>query len=119
MPGPEKRPKQPKDAMFSEIVVDMIDDKFALAIINYPDVKKFNGVKVAVYKVADWKALNKNQVDPHFYDDASSPIARFKPDDLGLELAIKMFFPTMEAKERNLRLEMMQTFLKYAHKKRT
>lgn len=53
-------------------------------IVKYLDCTNFDGVKVMVYR---GKYSRKNKLDPHFTDDKNSPIARFRPDAEGIEMA--------------------------------
>lgn len=52
--------------------------------IKYPNCTNFEGVKVLVYK-GKFKKLKER--DPHFSEEKESPLARFRPDNIGWNLA--------------------------------
>jgi len=54
--------------------------------VKYSDCTNFEGIKILVYY---GKYRTRNTLDPHFFDNEDSPIARFKPTKLGYSLAIK------------------------------
>lgn len=54
----------------------------------YPEVKKFNGLKLMVFEKATWAKVDELRIDPHFYDDDLGPCARFKPDESGVNAAL-------------------------------
>lgn len=61
--------------------------------IHYPDFKNFEGNKILVFKnckIVD--LIEQKTIDPHFSDNSNfkSPIARFRPDDEGWDLALKL-----------------------------
>jgi hypothetical protein len=61
-----------------------------VAVIVYPAVQKFNGVKVAVFWKGHWDAIkDKTKIDPHFYEDDKSPCARFPPTLQGINMALR------------------------------
>lgn len=60
-----------------------------VARIVYPDCNTFEGVKICVFIGVTSAELEKlNEIDPHFSEGRYSPIARFKPTDYGLGLAL-------------------------------
>lgn len=84
----------PADAKFSKVIYHAEVNGLVLAIVNYPDVQKFNGAKLLIYKKEVWSKLDKAKIDPHFYPDNEGPEARFKPDGNGLARAMKLIdFP--------------------------
>lgn len=56
--------------------------------VRYHDCINFEGVKVMVYRGK--YSANIQKLDPHFADNMTSPIARFKPDSIGWRMAIKL-----------------------------
>src|SRR4051812_16225017 len=54
-------------------------------LVRYLDATNFEGLKVMVYRGKRPKRLIL--LDPHFADDKTSPIARFRPDAEGIALA--------------------------------
>lgn len=67
-------------------------NNFIILKINYPDCNNYEGNKILLYK--DCTLLDivnqKEGIDPHFSDNKNliSPIARFKPDDDGWNMAV-------------------------------
>lgn len=55
--------------------------------VRYLDATNFEGVKVMVYR-GKFPGLGQlRRLDPHFTPDDDSPVARFKPDVEGIEMA--------------------------------
>ncbi len=68
-----------------------VDGDFLLIKINYPNATNFEGNKIMLYKgVKLLDLINSRSIDPHFYENQNSPIARFVPTDAGWEMAIKV-----------------------------
>ena len=59
-------------------------------VVRYHDCTNFEGVKVMVYRGRFPGIEALTSLDPHFADDASSPIARFRPDAEGLIMALEL-----------------------------
>jgi len=55
--------------------------------VKYYGCTNFEGVKLLVYR---GPYIERKLLDPHFSDDEASPIARFKPTDEGLQMALKL-----------------------------
>lgn len=55
--------------------------------VKYLDATNFEGIKIMVFK---GKYHERYLLDPHFTESIDSPIARFKPDDEGWELALNL-----------------------------
>jgi len=57
--------------------------------VRYPDATNYEGIKVMVYRgrYPGNRAILKRKLDPHFTRRKNSPIARFRPDDDGVEMA--------------------------------
>lgn len=63
--------------------------KYVVIEVVYPNCTNFDGHKVMVYHGTSMRdLLERRELDPHFSDDNSSPIARFRPDKEGWEQAI-------------------------------
>jgi hypothetical protein len=62
---------------------------FTIVFAKYDDAPNFEGRKILVYKAPYSEVKKQEYLDPHFCDDDShlSPIARFRPDREGWELA--------------------------------
>lgn len=106
----EKRPKNnphsvaaTDDESYSEVVWTVEASNRVLAIVLYPAVTKFNGLKLTVYAIDTWRKLKSklNKLDPHFYDDGESPLARFAPTRAGLNMAYAMLGVSSDAQKKN------------------
>lgn len=62
--------------------------------IQYTGCTNYEGVKILVFNgVSIYDLKSMNAIDPHFCEDVKvSPVARFKPDDLGWKLAIDLIY---------------------------
>jgi hypothetical protein len=71
-------------------ILDLVQvGKNVVAEIRYPDCTNFEGVKICVYENINFSLLSKmSEIDPHFSESLISPIARFRPDEKGMTLAI-------------------------------
>jgi hypothetical protein len=56
-------------------------------VVKYLDATNFEGIKCMVYRGSFPGFDNITSLDPHFTPDAMSPVARFRPDREGLEMA--------------------------------
>jgi hypothetical protein len=60
--------------------------------INYPDCKNYEGDKILIFEDVSLEDLMHTKIiDPHFTNALRAhivPIARFKPDDEGMNMAI-------------------------------
>jgi hypothetical protein len=54
--------------------------------VHYFDATNFEGVKVMVYE-GEYISGTPTRLDPHFAEKGFSPIARFRPDERGWQLA--------------------------------
>ena len=59
-------------------------------LVNYPDVKNYEGNKILMYQKDFNIDLIANRMDPHFFTHGDSPIARFEPTKYGWDLAQKL-----------------------------
>lgn len=57
-------------------------------VVRYLDCTNFEGVKVMVFR-GKYRP-GRRKLDPHFSEDAGSPVARFRPDKEGKLLAIRL-----------------------------
>jgi hypothetical protein len=62
-------------------------DNATLLKVRYIDCTNFEGVKILVYL---GKFIPSQDLDPHFSETKTCPIARFKPDSLGYEIAVDL-----------------------------
>lgn len=68
--------------------VELEDTGYLIAIIEYPDCTNFEGIKLLVFNnMTAEKLKSLPEIDPHFSEEANSPIARFKPDSAGHQAA--------------------------------
>lgn len=66
-------------------IIESYERKNAHALrLHYPDCTNYEGVKIVVYS-GKFKELSER--DPHFSEEENSPIARFRPTELGWKLA--------------------------------
>lgn len=63
-------------------------DNAYVLMVRYVDCTNFEGVKVMVY--LGKQGVLPRLLDPHFSKEAGSPIARFRPDAIGLKLALTL-----------------------------
>lgn len=66
--------------------------KHLVLVVKYIGCTNYEGKKILVYANTTYNEIKQySQLDPHFHDDRKSsfksPIARFAPTDLGLQLA--------------------------------
>ena len=63
---------------------------YPILLVNYPGVKNYEGNKILMYpKNFDISYLkSRGRIDPHFFTNGDSPIARFEPTSYGWELAV-------------------------------
>jgi hypothetical protein len=55
--------------------------------VRYLDCTNFEGIKVMVFR---GRYAPREAMDPHFSDEADSPIARFRPDADGVAMAVAL-----------------------------
>jgi hypothetical protein len=55
-------------------------------VVRYLDCTNFEGLKVMVFR---GKYRPRRHLDPHFSEADGSPIARFRPDEEGREMAME------------------------------
>ena len=88
-PGPTVRPETSKDA-FSKVVLEVGNEDLTLVLIQYEDVQKYGGFKLLLFRTSRWATVrDRTRVDPHFYPDSVSCVARFEPTEDGIRLALR------------------------------
>ena len=65
----------------------IIVNGYPILIVEYPGVLNYEGIKILMYEKNFDLKLIKDRIDPHFYKEGDSPIARFVPNDDGIEMA--------------------------------
>lgn len=73
-----------------EIKKQIIVNDYPILFVNYPGVKNYEGNKILMYPRFFNLGLLKTRLDPHFFTNGDSPIARFEPTKYGWKLAIKL-----------------------------
>lgn len=64
---------------------------YTVAYVYYPDCINFEGTKILVYEGNVLEELkSKKSIDPHFFENRLSPIARFSPNEKGVEALNKL-----------------------------
>jgi len=71
-----------------EIVRKIRENGYPILWVRYPGVTNYEGHKILMYdKHFDLKRI-QDRIDPHFFTEGDSPIARFVPTAAGLAMAI-------------------------------
>lgn len=73
-----------------EIIETNIVNGYPILVVQYPDVMNYEGIKVLMYDKDFDLELIKDRIDPHFFKEGDSPIARFAPTAAGIAMAIKL-----------------------------
>jgi len=63
---------------------------YPILVVQYPNVLNYEGIKILMYGKNFNLELIKHKIDPHFFDEGNSPIARFIPTPEGIEMAITL-----------------------------
>jgi len=63
---------------------------YPILVVQYPDVLNYEGIKVLMYDKDFDLELIKDRIDPHFFKEGDSPIARFVPTVAGIAMAMKL-----------------------------
>lgn len=83
----------PNPKNFTILQVEKIG-RFLVLNVHYPDCNNFEGNKILVYEGFTEEIFMMNAerkgLDPHFFEVGISPIARFRPDEVGWNRAIKL-----------------------------
>ena len=88
--GPKTRPMPKGD--FSKVIYEIQDPSWPLVLVlaKYEDVQKYSGLKLMLFTTAAWQKVNKSRIDPHFYPDQATAVARFEPSAAGIQLAVSL-----------------------------
>ncbi len=79
------------DPINFEILVIQQVGRHAVVKIRYPDCTNFDGIKICLFLNTDISGMwVRKEIDPHFADNANAPFARFRPDNDGWNIAIKV-----------------------------
>ena len=73
-----------------EILSQITVNGYPILEVNYPGVKNYEGNKILMYHKNFNLDLIKTKIDPHFFTEGDSPIARFEPTNYGFELALTL-----------------------------
>ena len=79
----------PDPAKF-KVLRKKIVNGYPIYLVQYEDVKNYEGKKILMYPKHFNTDIVKNRMDPHFFTKGDSPIARFEPTDYGWQLAEKL-----------------------------
>ena len=60
---------------------------YPILVVHYPDVLNYEGIKVLMYDKNFDLRLISERIDPHFFKEGDSPIARFEPTAAGIAMA--------------------------------
>ena len=63
---------------------------YPIFLVQYEDVENYEGRKILMYPKNFNTELLENRMDPHFFTEGDSPIARFEPTKYGWELAMTL-----------------------------
>ena len=63
---------------------------YPILVVQYLDVLNYEGIKVLMYDKDFDLELIQDRIDPHFFKEGDSPIARFVPTAAGIAMAIKL-----------------------------
>lgn len=80
-------PRTQPDPRRFDIEYAHIMGPYAVLVVRYPDATTFEGRKVLVYRDSLQNLKARKELDPHFSEDSTGPIARFEPTTLGKEMA--------------------------------
>ena len=75
------------------LIEDWISDKYHLMRVRYHGCTNYEGEKLLLYETKNFECViadKEKGLDPHFCETGVSPIARFKPDSRGLQLALSI-----------------------------
>lgn len=78
------------DPLKFTLVKKKIINGYPILWIHYPDVINYEGNKILMYDKNFDLELIKDRIDPHFFDEGDSPIARFVPTAAGLAMAVTL-----------------------------
>lgn len=58
-------------------------------MIIYPDCTNYEGKKVMIFRGSSDELKRRTIIDPHFFEDNTSTIARFEPTESGWLVALE------------------------------
>ena len=89
--APIKNNPNPDPSKF-KIIERLSVEGYPLLWVNYPNCTNYEGNKILLYdKGCDvQKLIDEKRLDPHFFKDGDSPIARFEPTPRGWQFAIHL-----------------------------
>jgi hypothetical protein len=86
---PPKLPEGNPNPYRFEILEQRLEYNFVILKVKYPDAKNYEGEKILVFHDIPYTFfVNITYLDPHFFDGKTSPVARFKPDEEGMQMAV-------------------------------
>jgi hypothetical protein len=86
---PPKYPEGNPNPYRFEILEQRLEYNFVILKVKYPDAKNYEGEKILVFHDIPYTFfVNITYLDPHFFDGKTSPVARFKPDEEGMQMAV-------------------------------
>ncbi len=89
--GSSPQPPDPDPRKFELLRIKRIG-ALTVVMAHYPGCTSFDGDKVSVYLVTPKFLRRTKYLDPHFTSDFESPIARFKGDEDGWQLALRFAY---------------------------
>lgn len=72
-----------------EIVRKLPRGRFSIVMVKYAGCTTFGGIKVSVYEKDLASVESAIALDPHFDETHDSPIARFRGDEAGWDMAVR------------------------------
>ncbi len=95
-------PTTPNPNRFRFEVLNVAEgEKYVLAEIRYEDATTYEGRKLLLFTKVDYeKCIASKEMDPHFLPDVPTPLARFKPDEVG-KRAAKLMLTSLETQFSN------------------
>jgi hypothetical protein len=86
--GPDNPIPDPRNY---EILDTITHGYFLILVVKYPECTNYEGKKVLMFYAVGQEELEKRgQLDPHFTNSMYSPIARFVPTNIGIQMALKL-----------------------------
>ncbi len=85
--GKVERVNSTPDPKNFKILEKEIINGYPIIMVNYPGVLNYEGNKILMYRKNFNFDLIKDRIDPHFFTENDSPIARFEPTQYGWVLA--------------------------------
>ena len=86
--GEAERTNSTPDPTNFTLVRKKIVNGYPILWVHYPDVQNYEGNKILMYDKNFDLELLQDRIDPHFFTEGDSPIARFVPTAAGLAMAV-------------------------------